>query len=220
MFSTCLNLSLAMLSVARQRHWSSVHVSSQLLRKIFISMYVFMSLTMQHIACCLIWTWQAADLELRKNEIWNLKSGSVPYSSQNDSSKCVLGNLDIHLLINLNENSLKMVTWKIWCVLESLLNYLENEKVQAFQTLFCVISFKNGVIVFFKRKLIPWEKENNLLWEFETKLVSVQMRDILTAATVYGLNTDQSKIWLPDEKNTVKCESSSYYGLYTSLFTR
>lgn len=120
----------------------------------------------------------------------------------------------------MNENSLKMVTWKIWCVLESLLNYLENEKVQAFQTLFCVISFKNGVIVFFKRKLIPWEKENNLLWEFETKLVSVQMRDILTAATVYGLNTDQSKIWLPDEKNTVKCESSSYYGLYTSLFTR
>lgn len=125
---------------------------------------------------------------------------SVPYSSQNDSSKCVLENLDIHLLINLNENSLKMVTWKIWCVLESLLNYLENEKVQAFQTLFCIISFKNGVIVFFKRKLIPWEKENNLLWEFETKLVSVQMTDILTAATVYGLNTDQSKIWLPDEK--------------------
>lgn len=37
-------------------------------------MYVFMSLTMQHIACCLIWTRQAADLELRKNEIGNLKS--------------------------------------------------------------------------------------------------------------------------------------------------
>lgn len=56
--------------------------------------------------------------------------------------------------------------------------------------------------------MIPWEKEN-LLWEFEVELVSVQMRDILSAATVYGLNTDQSKILLPHE-NTITCKSSHY----------
>lgn len=58
-------------------------------------------------------------------------------------------------------------------------------------------------MVFFGRKLILWEKENNLLWEFEIELVSVQMRDILSAATVHGLNADQSKMQaIPDQKKT------------------